>query len=326
MSFRKYDHVERFGTDEVEGIEIGDVLVFPKIDGTNASAWIELNGTVCAGSRNRKITVENDNAGFCAWATTDERLNKLLCEQPSWTLYGEWMVPHTLKTYREDTWRRFWVFDVYCRAKQCYVHYDEYAPLLIAFNLDVIEPKSRYMSPPSEEQLWTEVATNTYLLQDGHVGEGIVIKNYAWLNKYGRQPWAKLVRSEFKEDNRRAFGTTEKDGEKSVEGEIAEEYVTKALVDKTLAKIQLELALNPPEGSVITMEARGEPEDSERMAAASRALRVKLIPRLLQTVFHDLVREESWNFVKEYNNPTINFKKLQQYTVYWVKKHLPEVF
>ena len=32
MEFRKYQHIERFGTDEVDGIEIGTTYVFPKID------------------------------------------------------------------------------------------------------------------------------------------------------------------------------------------------------------------------------------------------------------------------------------------------------
>lgn len=304
MSFRKYDHVERFGTDEVEGIEIGDVLVFPKLDGTNASMWLGdarssgLDYFVRTASRNRELSLVNDNAGFAAWADSDEdRVLKLLIENPSWNIYGEWLVQHTIKHYRDDVWRKFWVFDVWCRDRHRYIHYDEYEPILKAVGFDVIEPKTRYTSPPSMEQLLVECATNTYLMQDGHVGEGIVVKNYEWVNKYGRQPWAKLVRNEFKEENRRAFGTTEKEGEKSVEGEITEKYVTPTLVEKTLAKIML--------------------EETERR---------KIIPRLLQTVFYDLVREESWNFIKEFNNPTVDFKKLKNYTIYWVKKHKPELF
>jgi len=296
MSFRKYDHVERFGTDEVEGIEIGDVLVFPKLDGTNASLWLE-GSLLGAGSRTRKLSDESDNAGFHAWVQKCPFIQEFMERYPTWQIYGEWLVPHTITHYRENAWRNFWIFDVWCNEEKRYLHYDLYSPILLEHNFDVIEPKTRYKSPPSEEQLWVEAATNTYLMQDGHVGEGIVIKNYEWQNKYGRQPWAKLVRSEFKEENRRAFGTTEKDGEKSVEGEIAEKYVTAALVDKTLAKIQLE-----------TAERR------------------HVIPRLLQTVYYDLVREETWNFVKEHKNPTVNFKKLQQYTIYWVKKHKPELF
>lgn len=63
MDFRKYQHIERFGTSEVEQIEIGTCYVFPKIDGTNSSVWLN-DGELCAGSRNRQLSLESDNAGF----------------------------------------------------------------------------------------------------------------------------------------------------------------------------------------------------------------------------------------------------------------------
>ena len=37
MKFREYTHVERYGNDEVQGIEYGELYIFPKLDGTNAS-------------------------------------------------------------------------------------------------------------------------------------------------------------------------------------------------------------------------------------------------------------------------------------------------
>jgi hypothetical protein len=33
--FVKYQHIERYGVDEVNGIDIGTCYIFPKIDGTN---------------------------------------------------------------------------------------------------------------------------------------------------------------------------------------------------------------------------------------------------------------------------------------------------
>lgn len=52
--FKKYMHLERFGNDEVLGIELGECYVFPKLDGTNASLWVGEDGSVQAGSRNRR--------------------------------------------------------------------------------------------------------------------------------------------------------------------------------------------------------------------------------------------------------------------------------
>jgi len=68
MKFQKYIHLEKFKTTEVENIEIGKCYIFPKIDGTNASVWID-NDCIQTGSRNRCLSIEKDNAGFCAWAT-----------------------------------------------------------------------------------------------------------------------------------------------------------------------------------------------------------------------------------------------------------------
>ena len=97
MEFRKYQHIERFGTTEVEGIEIGTCYVFPKIDGTNSSVWLN-DGVVCAGSRNRQLTLEKDNAGFYAAISKDERIKAYLEKHPTHRLFGEWLVPHSLKT------------------------------------------------------------------------------------------------------------------------------------------------------------------------------------------------------------------------------------
>ena len=50
MTFRRYQHLERFGTTEVQNIELGECYIFPKIDGTNSSVWIE-NGEIKADTR-----------------------------------------------------------------------------------------------------------------------------------------------------------------------------------------------------------------------------------------------------------------------------------
>jgi hypothetical protein len=296
--FRKYDHVERLGHDEVEGIDLGTVYVFPKLDGTNASIWRRSPHLLGAGSRNRLLSDDSDNHGFHQWVQKQDNIREFLELFPNWTLYGEWLVPHTLKTYRSDVWRRFWVFDVYDWELGRYLSFDEYATTLHDAGIDVIFPLAKFNNP-SEEQLRKEVEMNTYLIDDGcGAGEGIVIKNYDWRNKFGRQPWAKIVRNEFKESNKLAFGVTEKHGEFQVEAAVAEEFVTKALVDKTRAKIVAE-------------------------GCNDRKI---LIPRLLQTVFYDVVREDCWTFVKKHKYPVIDFKKLQRHCILWTKKHAEDLF
>ena len=52
----------------------------------------------------------------------------------------------------------------------------------------------------------------------------------------------------------------------------------------------------------------------------------KYIPRLLQETFYDLIKEESWDFVKEFKFPTINFKTLQTLCILRIKEIRPELF
>ena len=116
MEFNRYQHVERFGNEEVDGIDIGTCYIFPKIDGTNVSVWVEdcEDGwkKIQSGSRNRVLDEEKDNAGFCKWVNIQITFPEFFKRYPTFKLYGEWLVPHSLKTYREDAWRKFYVFDV----------------------------------------------------------------------------------------------------------------------------------------------------------------------------------------------------------------------
>lgn len=47
---------------------------------------------------------------------------------------------------------------------------------------------------------------------------------------------------------------------------------------------------------------------------------------LLNTVFYDLVREETWNFVKRHKQPKIDFKVLNRYAIQKIKQLKPELF
>lgn len=297
----KYQHVERLGTVETDGILLGDVFVFPKIDGTNGHVWFE-GGTLHCGSRNRELSLESDNAGFMAWAVKHEGLAKLCADNPGLHVFGEWLVPHSLKTYREDAWRRFYVFDAAMRREEgepvVHRHYEELRILCKTYGLDFIPPL-RIIHNPTLEDLYRTLDENRFLVRDGEgVGEGVVLKNYAFRNKFGRQTWAKIVTSEFKEKHTKEMGAPECKGTKMVEEEIAREYVTAAEVEKTFAKICVE----------------------------NDGWQSKFIPRLLSTVFHDLVSENAWDFVKKNKFPTVNFKTLNQFCVLRIKEIKPELF
>jgi len=288
-------HIERFGNDEVQGIEFGDCYVFPKLDGTNASMWNDHG--LKTGSRNRELSLDNDNAGFCLWA---KKFNgtSIFMAMPSLRLYGEWLVPHSLKTYTDNAWRKFYVFDVWDDITEEYLPYAEYQPLLEEYGFDYIPPIS-IIKNAAYENLLVELENNKFLIRDGEgCGEGLVIKNYNYQNRFGRTIWAKIITNVFKEKHIKEMGTPVKVLNKMAEQTICDEYVSKHLVDKIYAKI-----VNEMEGW-----------DS------------LYIPRLLQTVYYDLVNEETWNFVKKMKNPTINFKTLNTLSIMRIKELKPELF
>lgn len=304
MTFKKYQHIERFGNDEVQGIELGEVFVFPKLDGTNSSLWVEeltvlgLTANILkGGSRNRELSLDNDNAGFLTFTSDDERYRMFFESYPHLRLYGEWLVPHTLKTYREDAWRKFWIFDVYNDETEQYLSYEIYKPLLDQFGLDYIPPLAKIKNG-SYENFIHVVNQNNFFIKDGEgIGEGIVIKNYDYYNKFGNQIWAKIITSEFKEKHHREMGCPETEG-KMVEEEIVDAYLTDGLVHKTYAKVQV----------------------------LHDGWTSKYIPELLERCYYDLVNEELWNALKDLKNPTINFKTLKYLSFAKVKTILPEVF
>ena len=139
MEFVKYQHVERYGTTETEGITVGTCYIFPKIDGTNSSVWLQDN-RVCAGSRNRELSLDKDNAGLLEYINQKSNIQEFFKEYPNLRLYGEWLVPHHLKTYRDNAWNKFYIFDVTYIEDGIthYMPYNEYQPILEKYSIDYI--------------------------------------------------------------------------------------------------------------------------------------------------------------------------------------------
>ena len=310
MHFIKYPHLETFGNDEVDNINAGECWIFPKLDGANAQVWwkdyrARGKADLAFGSRNLDLGGfgGNDNQGFMEFFKDDQiylRYKSFFAQYPDHRLYGEWLVPHAFKGYRDDAWRRFWIFDVTRKNEEDtgehFITYDTYSRRLEEFGLDYVLPINK-VTNPGYEVLVKFLDKATFLCKDGvGPGEGIVIKNYGFYNKFGRQTWAKLVRQEFKEKHTKHHGVSELDIGDVVEAKIVDKYVSQFLVDKEFAKIKVE------------------------------GWSSKMIPRLLDTVFYCLCTEELWTAIKEYRNPKIDFKTLKALTIQRIKQLKPEVF
>ncbi len=297
MSFVRYQHVERLGTSDVEGILDGTVYVFPKIDGANKSIWME-DGEIRCATRNKP-----ENTGpFVEYVKAHEGIRDFMLSHPAYRLYGEWLVPHTLKTYRPDAWNRFYVFDVmkYPDAESlCYVPYNEYKVWMDKYGIEYI-PCIVIVENATPDVITDILDKNTYLIQEGcGTGEGAVIKRYDFVNKYGRTVWAKCVTNEFKFGRIKAMVAPTLKGGAVIEEVIVNQYVTPDLVNKEYAKF----------------------------ANKSGGWESKYIPAILGCVYHTLITEELWDALKKFKaHQVIDFRTLNRLCIAKVKELRPEIF
>ena len=294
MPYHTYMHVERLNSDMVAGLLDGICHVFPKIDGTNGCVWAE-DGQIQYGSRKRWLQESQDNQGFkhTLQGPEYESLRTFLLVHPQLTCYGEFLVPHTLRTYVPDAWQKFYIFDIWNADTMSWLTYGEYAPILDAIDVLYI-PRIAIAVDPTLEDLCQLMNENTWLMKEGETGEGIVIKRYDYENRYGRTIWGKLVRPSFREEHH-VVGPTSKHN--PVEERIIATYVTEERVNKVITK----------------MAEKGPMEDSR-------------IKELLMRTFNELVTEEIWNILKKFHNPTIDFRVLRKCCETAVKHHASELF
>lgn len=302
--FKEYISLKRYGTEEVVGIESagkGYNFVFPKLDGTNASVWLGEDGELCAGSRNRKLSLgkDSDNYGFLAWLKepknhVTQRFVEYFKLYPTHILYGEWIAKERmLKTsYKSDATKRFWVFDVYDTETASFATYEKYSLHLKHHLIDYI-PIITVLTNGSLEEFIGLAKDNRFMLQDSEqFGEGIVIKNYEFFNEYGRQVWAKIVLDEYKEKAKIK-------NEVRTGAEIICDFAcTEALIQK----------------------------EHDKLVLLGVTDKKQLIPRLLQTVYYEVLSENFADAVKATKDGIVNFKDLRSLCVQKTKSVLPELF
>lgn len=295
MDFKRYQHIVRYGEDDVKGIEKGICYIFPKIDGTNTCLWKGDGETIRTGSRKNEITEIADHDHFAKKALHDKRYIGYLRKYPTHRLFGEWLTPRHLRTYENTAWRKFYVFDVCVDNDQQdggldYLPYEEYKEGLEEFGIDFIKPLA-VLENPTLDDFTALLDQNVFLIKEGQgCGEGIVIKNYAYKNPYNLWKWAKILSAEYKEKYSKHL--------LSVEDQIIMLYVTEDFITKEYAK----LLENGNEWSK------------------------KMIPRLFNTVYHTLIQEEIWNVLKKFKNPKIDFGSLEYKVRLRIKEVLPDCF
>lgn len=232
--FKKYQHVERLGATEVDGILDGTCHIFTKLDGANGSVWLDKTNRIRCGSRNTELSETVTNRGFMQWVLQNEhKFKELFVRYPNvCRVYGEWLVEHQIKYY--TAYNKFYVFDV-LHTDTNYIAYEDYKALLDQCEIEYVPLIKQLKNPQLNQLKAIALNENRFLIDenDSHMGEGIVIKNYNFKNKFKRTCWAKLITSEIAEIEGKNIEKETKIN-KSVEDTIVDKYISDHFIDKML--------------------------------------------------------------------------------------------
>ncbi|MNH66450.1 RNA ligase [compost metagenome] len=223
---KKYTDVVRLGHKTTVGVlnEGDHIVIQEKLDGANSSFKRE-GDSVVAFSRNTQLSPENNLRGFYEWTQTLD-VTKLL---DGVIYYGEWLVKHKID-YGSNA-NQFYLFDIYNEFTQEYVNFSmvKEESLRLSLNLIPVFYEGEYKSFEHLESFIGKTALGV------SEGEGIVVKNVNYQDRYGNQLFVKLVSDSFREVQKQK---APKDPNlKSAEQSAVESVLTKARVEKLIYKL-----------------------------------------------------------------------------------------
>jgi len=272
---KKYTDIVRLGHRLTEGVlNEGDyVVAYEKLDGANASIKVE-NGEVKAFSRNRPLDSENTLRGFYGFAQTVDpsMLRK------GFIYYGEWLVKHKVDygVHADD----FYLFDVYDEEVGEYLPHE--LVVVEAARLGLTLAPILYAGMYKGFEHLQSIVGRSALASVAGGGEGIVVKNVDYRDRFGKQTFVKLVSDNFREvQPQKAPKDPGAIGEEVV---FVRSTVTKARVDKFIRKMVDEGLLD------------------EKFGLEDMGVILKNLGGLL---FDDLIKEESDSLPKDYNEKLI---------------------
>ena len=239
--FWKYPDIEHLGSDDNKDILVyGDdlIIIEEKVDGGNGSFWLdEESGNMHEGSRHRNLVTDLDEKTFIKQRTVLRKLIEPQKLNPDYIYYVEWMAPHTLRYTNVPD---FIGLDI--RQKRSMKEGEDVGCFL---GRELREQEFTRLGIENVPLVWKGTAKELKELEvlklipkskyfDGFA-EGIVIKNYSRLANVGNhQLYAKVVRAEFKEENKAVFGgLKKKDTDTS---KIVETFATEARIRKAVLK------------------------------------------------------------------------------------------
>lgn len=297
----KFLHVVRL--NEVPDILTtkGNKYVFPKLDGTNATVWADDKGVIHAGSRNRELSLEKDNAGFYKHATESEEMEpirRFCVNNPFMVVCGEWLGGKAghIKSYLN---KEFYVFDMKLATignsetekHFGYLPYDVYSKAIGEYGYQYVIPPLRVYN--SDENVTVDdiaelAEYNHFNLPPDVVGEGVVVKNYSYLSHFGNYEEGKIVRDEFKE----------RKGQKSNKSMVDGLNIEQAIVDDLVSSSDIQKCIN---------------KVSDILGEEFSKSNGKMVGMVMEMVFSDLLSEEACVIAKKYGKYPIVFNDIKRF-------------
>ncbi len=188
---KKYTDIIRLGhRTTLDVLKVGDLITIEeKIDGANGSFLIE-NGELEVYSRNVQLNENNNLNGFYNWVFKNidkENLNF------RYIYFGEWLIKHKIEYYKENM-KKFYLFDIYDKVTEKYLPFSHVLNEAIRLNINHVPVF--YEGPYRDMKQLEQFVGQSEL---GNEGEGIVIKNTGYVNRFGHQMFVKLVREDYQE-------------------------------------------------------------------------------------------------------------------------------
>lgn len=237
MVQKKYTDVVRLGHKSTVGVlnEGDNIIIQEKLDGANASFTLdELDLKMY--SRNTELSESKTLGGFYNFVK-DSFENKKELLNPNYIYFGEWLNPHKVKY--ENYEKHFFLFDIYSKSENKYLDFSvvKLEANNLGLNLIPVFYEGKYDSYEQLEKYVGSTALNAKI-GDKVLGEGIVVKNVDYVDRFGNQMYVKLVVDEFVEVQKQKKSSDPNSYKSTDEYKLAESLVTKARVEKTIFKLR----------------------------------------------------------------------------------------
>lgn len=234
MTQKKFTDVVRMGHKTTQGVfHIDDpITITEKIDGANASFKRE-GDKVLAFSRNNHLDESSDLGGFYQWVQANIDPTKLL---EGVIMFGEWLNPHKVKYAPEHT-KTFILFAIFNEFTQEYVSFSMVKDEARRLNLKLV-PVFYEGVYQSYEHLQSFVGKTELggTLGGETTGEGIVVVNYDYKDRYGDQVFTKMVVDKFAEVQHQK-SPRDPNTPETIEALWVKDNMTKARIEKLLLKL-----------------------------------------------------------------------------------------